>query len=91
MLSREELAYRIRLPEKDIEELEAGRVDPCLSTIFLIAHALNLSPEELMASFGRQDSEYYAYRFYLLQLLNKMSKKDLKKATEVMHSMCKKE
>ncbi len=93
MLSREELAYRIRLSEKDIEELEAGRGDPGLSTIFLIAQALNVSPEELLLSARgkQQDTEYYAFRFYLLQLLSNLSKKNLRKAIEVLRPLFGKE
>ena len=87
VISREEMGCRIRLSAKDVEALEEGKEDPRLSTLLLIADALNVPPEELLAPPGRQDSEYYAYRFYLLKLLNRMSKKDLKKAIEALHTL----
>ena len=87
MLSREELACRVRFTEKDIEELDNGKGDPKLSTLLLLADALNISPQELLIQPGRYDSQYHAYRFYLLQLINKMSKKELKEAIEILRSL----
>ena len=84
MLSREELASKIRLPAKDLEDIENGKGDPKLSTLLLLADALNISPQDLFIQPGRYDSQYYAYRFFLLQLMNKMSKKELKEAIEVL-------
>lgn len=84
MLSREELALKIRLPAKDLEEIENGKGDPKLSTLLLLADALNISPHELLIQSGRYDSQYHAYRFCLLQLINKMSKKELKEAIEIL-------
>lgn len=87
MISREEMGCRISLSAKDVEALEDGKEDPTLSTLVLIADTLNVPPEELLAPLERRDSEYYAYRFYLLKLLNRMSKKDLKKAIEALHTL----
>jgi len=87
VISREEMGYKISLSAKDVEALEEGREDPRLSTLMLIADTLNVPPEELLASPERRDSEYYAYRFYLLKLLNRMSKKDLKKVIDALHTL----
>lgn len=87
LMSREELSSKIRLPVKEVEDLEAGRTDPKLGTIFLIAKAIDVHPEELFLPSGGHDKQYYAYRFYLLKLLNNLSKGDLKKAIEVLRSL----
>ena len=79
MLSREELGRKAGLTIKDIEDLESGNGDPALSVIHLLAEALNIIPAELIHSKSGYDSEYHAYRFHLFQILNRMSKKDLKK------------
>lgn len=84
MLSREELGNKTGLAAKDIEELEAGELDPALSTILLIAEVLDISPEMLLAPSTGSDNEYYAYRYHILKLLHNMSKKDLKRVIEVI-------
>lgn len=86
MLSREDLGRKTGLTTKDIEDLEAGTGDPTLSTISLLAEAFNLSPSELLHSQSGYDGEYFAYRFHLFQILNRMSKKDLKKAIQNLDS-----
>ena len=87
MISREELGQKAGLSTKDIEELEAGKEDPKLSTISVLAGALDLSTEELLCLSEGHDSEYYAYRFHILQLVNTMSKQDLKKVIENVHRL----
>ena len=86
MLSREDLGLKTGLTIKDIEDLEAGIGDPALSTISLLAEALNLSSEELVFSSSGHDAEYYAYRFHILQIVNSMSKNDLKKSIRKLES-----
>ena len=86
MLSREDLGQKTGLTIKDIEDLEAGIGDPALSTISLLAEALNLSSEELVFSSSGHDGEYYAYRFHILQIVNSMSKNDLKKSIRNLES-----
>lgn len=85
MLSREELGNKTGLAAKDIEELEAGELDPALSTILLMAEALDISPEMLLTPSTGSDNEYYACRYHILKLLDTMSKKDLKRVIEVIH------
>jgi|SRR3972149_1508431 len=82
MLPREELGRKTGLTIKDIEDLESGNGDPALSVINLLAETLNISPAELLHSQSGYDSEYLAYRFRLFQIINKMSKKDLKEAIQ---------
>lgn len=86
MLSREDLGQKTGLTAKDIEDIEAGTGDPALSIIYLLAEALNLSPAELLHSQSGYDGEYHAYRFHLFQILNSMSKKNLKKAIQNLGS-----
>lgn len=88
LMSREDLGSKIKLSVEEVKKLEAGLADPSLGTIFLIARALNVNPEELFIPSGGNDSQYYAYRFYLLKLLNSLSKSDLKKAIEALHFLC---
>lgn len=87
MISREELGLKTRLSAEDIEELEAGNMDPRLSTIFLIATALDVHPEDLLIPSGGINRQYYAYRSYLLKQINTLSKRDLKKAIKVLHDL----
>lgn len=87
MLSRGELASKCMLSVKDIEDMEAGEVDPGLCTIFHFAKILDINPEDLIPPPGGNDNEYYAYKFYILKLLNRLSGKDLKKSINVLHSM----
>ncbi len=82
MLPREELGLKTGLTVKDIEDLESGNGDPLLSVIHVLADALNITPAELLHPYSGHDSEYIAYRFHLFQILNRMSKKDLKKAIQ---------
>ncbi len=87
MISREELGLKTRLSAEDIGELEAGNLDPHLSTIFLIARALDVHPEDLLIPSGGINRQYYAYRCYLLKQISALSKRDLKKAIEVLHDL----
>lgn len=87
MLSREELGSRIRLSAEEIKELENGYLDPRLSTVFLIAQALDVHPEDLLVPSGGSESQYYAYRCYLLKMISTLSKKDVKKAIELLRSL----
>src|SRR3989304_7339786 len=86
MLSREELGKKAGLTIKDIEDLESGNGDPALSVIHLLAESLNIAPAELLHSQSGYDGEYYAYRYHLFQILNRMSKKDLMKAIRNLES-----
>ncbi len=86
MLSREDLGRKTGLTVKDVEDLEAGTGDPTLSTIYLLANALNVFPSELIQSGAGHDSEYLAYRFHLFQLINNMSKEDVKQAIKNLES-----
>ena len=86
MLSREDLGRKTGLTAKDIEDIEAGTGDPTLTIISLIAEALNLSPSELLYVKSGRDSEYHAYRFQLFQILNNMSKKELKEAIQSLNT-----
>ncbi len=82
LLSREDLGSKTGLSTKDIEDIEAGRGDPTLTIIALLAEALNLSPAELLHLPSGRDSEYHACRLRLIQILNNMSKKELKEAIQ---------
>jgi len=84
MISREELGSKSRLSAKEIADLEAGHLDPHLSTILLIARALDVHPEDLLIPSGGSNSQYYAYRCHLLKLIATLSKKDLKKVIEIL-------
>src|SRR3972149_8504405 len=79
MLSRENLGRKTGLTVEDIEDLEAGTGNPALRVIYLLAEALNVSPAELIHLQSGYDREYIAYRFHLFQLINNMSKDDIKK------------
>lgn len=87
MISRGELGSRSRLSIEEIKELETGHLDPHLSTILLIAQALDVHPEDLLVPSGGSDSQYYAYRCYLLKLISTLSKKDLKEVIELLHPL----
>ena len=87
MMSREDFALKCRLSVKEIEDLEAGKFDPGLSTILIFAQILNINPEDLIQNTGRHDNEYYAYRFYILNILRGLSKKDLKKVIALLSSI----
>jgi len=82
LLSREGLGRKAGLSVKDIEDLETGTGDPTLTIISLLAEALNLSPAELLHLPSGHDSECNAYRFHLLQVLNGMSKKELRQTIQ---------
>ncbi len=82
LLSREDLGRKTGLTVKDIEDIEAGAGDPTLTIISLLAEALNLSPAELLHLHSGHDSEFNACRFHLLQILDNMSKKELKEAIQ---------
>ena len=82
LLSREGLGRKAGLSVKDIEDLETGTGDPTLTIIFLLAEVLNLSPAELLHLPSGHDSECNAYRFHLLQVLNGMSKKELRETIQ---------
>ncbi len=86
MLSAEELAGRVGISANDIKELEAGKFDPKLSTVLLIAEVLDVLPEDLLAlpKNNNNDAEYNAYRYHLLRLLHNVSKSDLKNMIEVI-------
>lgn len=84
LMSQEELAGRVGIPVNEIKDIEEGKLDPKLSMVLFIAQELNNAPEDLLVSSKEQGSEYYVHRFYLLQLLNKMSTKELKKAAEII-------
>ena len=86
MLSREDLGRKTGLTVKDIEDLEGGTGDPALSTIYLLAETLNVPPAELIHSQSGYDHEHLACRFHLFQLINKMSKKDIKQAVKSLES-----
>ncbi|MCC6544246.1 MAG: helix-turn-helix transcriptional regulator [Nitrospirae bacterium] len=79
LLSREDLGIKTGLTVKDIEDLERGIGDPSLSIIYLLAEAIKIEPAELLLVHSGYDEEYFAYRFHLMQLVNKMTKKELKK------------
>ena len=87
MISREELGLKTRISAEDIGELESGNLDPPLSTIFLIARALDVHPEDLLIPSGGIDRQYYAYRCYLLKQISALSRRDLKKAIGVLHDL----
>lgn len=86
MLSREGLGRKTGLTAKDIEDLETGAGDPALSIIYLLAEALNIPPVELIHNKSGYDGESLAYRFHLFQILNNMSKKDVKKVIRSLNS-----
>ncbi len=87
MLSAEELSGRVGISADDIKDLEAGKSDPKLSTILLIAGALDVSPEDLLTRHVDNDNEYYTCRYHLLKILNNSSKDDLHRLIELIHSM----
>lgn len=87
MISREDLGLKTRLSTEDIGDLEAGNLDLHLSTLFLIARALSVHPEDLLIPTGGINRQYYAYRSYLLKQLNTLSKRDLKKAIKALHDL----
>jgi len=47
-LSLEQLADRSGLPMRELAAIEAGELDPPLTTVFHIARGLGLSPNELI-------------------------------------------
>jgi transcriptional regulator with XRE-family HTH domain len=47
-LSIDELATRSGLDIREIADIEAGKVDPSLTTLFALCRALGLSPSQLV-------------------------------------------
>ncbi len=86
LLSREDLGKKTGLTSEDIGDIEAGTGDPTLTIISLLAEALNISPAELLHLQSEYNSEYLAYRFYLLQILNSISTENLKKTIRNLES-----
>lgn len=90
MLSIEELAGLVGVPETEIKDLEKGNSDPRLSTIFLLSGLFDVSPEDLLTLPDRPDrnaKQYYALRYQFLKRLNNMSDDELKKLIEISRSI----
>lgn len=50
-LTQKELAYKSKLSETSIKQIESGKGNPLLSTLIKIAKALNIKPYQLVKNF----------------------------------------
>lgn len=87
MLSIEELAGMVGVSENEIKDMENGKSDPRLSTIFLLSGVFDVSPEDLLTLPDRNTNQYYALRYQFLKRLNNMSDDELKKLIELSRSL----